>query len=69
MKRLRLLLCVLGPACGPSAEQLRERELCYERAESAAQQRVDTECPGSFAECAAADGIMAELRQAQEACP
>jgi len=65
----RHVILALALACGPTAEQLRERELCYERAESAAQSRVDSECPGSFAECPAADGIMAELRQAQEACP
>jgi hypothetical protein len=56
-------------ACGLSAVQVRERELCYERAEAAAQARVDAECAESFTDCATADAILTELRTAQEACP
>lgn len=64
------LLLLLTAACGPSAEQLRDRERCYERAESEAQLRVDRECEGlAFAECRAGDVILEDLRRAQEACP
>jgi hypothetical protein len=52
-----------------TAVQVRDRDLCYERAESAAQARVDAECAESFAACPVADDIMDELRQAQESCP
>lgn len=63
-------LLLMLAACGPSAEQLRDRELCYERAETEAQQRVDAECEGmAFAECPGAHAILDELRRAQEACP
>ena len=54
--------------CGLTATQVRERQLCYHRADAAAQARVDAECPGSFSKCESADPIMAELRQSQEAC-
>jgi hypothetical protein len=67
--RTILGIILASAACGPSVEQLRDRELCYERAEGAAQARVDGECSGSFATCPAADGILDELRLAQEACP
>ena len=56
--------------CGMSATQVRARDLCYSRAEAAAQARVDDECSaGSFAECPARHAILDELRRAQEACP
>lgn len=62
-----LALAVAG--CGPTAAQVRERELCYERAEAGAQLRVDLECPGLFSTCVASTDILAELRREQEACP
>lgn len=64
--KMGLVLALVG--CGLTATQVRERELCYGRAEAAAQKRVDAECPGKFSECAAADEILGELRTAQEAC-
>jgi hypothetical protein len=64
-----LLTLILTSACGMTAVQVRDRDLCYERAESAAQARVDAECAESFAACPVADDIMDELRQAQESCP
>lgn len=67
MRPAVVALALVG--CGLSAAQVRERELCYSRAEAAAQDRVDRECSGSFRTCPAADAIMAELRAAQEACP
>jgi hypothetical protein len=63
------LLTLALTGCGLTAAQVRDRELCYTRAESAAQRRVDLECRGSFLACPAADGILADLRRAQEACP
>jgi hypothetical protein len=60
----------LALACSATPEQLRERELCYERAESEAQRRVDSECEGmAFAECPVGHRILDDLRKAQEACP
>lgn len=67
--RTLITLVLTSAACGPSAEQLRDRELCYERAESAAQARVDHECPDLFTDCPVANDILDELRVAQEACP
>jgi hypothetical protein len=65
-----ILLTLTLAACGPTAEQLRARELCYTRAETEAQKRVDIECEGAaFAECQAARDILDDLRVAQEACP
>jgi hypothetical protein len=59
----------ISTGCGLTAVQIRERDLCYERADAAAQGRVDRECSDSFAACPTADAIMDELRRAQEACP
>ena len=56
-------------ACGMTALQVRERDLCYSRAEIKAQDRVDSECDGAFKTCSAARDIMDELRRAEEACP
>ncbi len=64
-----ILFVWLTIGCGLSAAQVRERDLCYERAEAAAQKRVDDECPESFAACPARDDIMAQLKRDQEACP
>ncbi len=55
--------------CGMSAVQVRDRNLCYGRADAAAQKRVDQECSDSFTTCLAANDILDELRAAQEACP
>ncbi|MEY4545363.1 MAG: hypothetical protein RL685_1558 [Pseudomonadota bacterium] len=61
---------LVATACGATAEQLRDRDLCYERAESAAQRRVDVECEGmGFAECPGSRAILEDLRKQQEACP
>lgn len=62
--RTLALLVVVG--CGPTAA---ERARCYQAADAVAQARVDRECPGSFATCPAAEAIVDELRDAQEACP
>lgn len=67
--RTLVALSISAAACGPTIEQLHERELCYQRAETAAQARVDAECPDLFTECPVADDILADLRQAQETCP
>lgn len=65
-----LIVCLVIGGCGLSAVQIRERDLCFERAETAAQKRVDDECAeGSFSTCPAAKSILDELRAAQEACP
>jgi hypothetical protein len=66
---MRVLLILTLAGCGMSAAQVRERELCYNRAETVAQDRVDRECSGSFRTCPVADDIMEQLRRAQEACP
>lgn len=67
---MRAILATLALAgCGLTAAQIRERDLCYERADAAAQDRVDRECAESFSTCPTADDIMDELRRAQEACP
>jgi hypothetical protein len=63
------LVQVSSSGCGMSAAQVRDRELCYNRAETVAQDRVDRECSGSFRTCPVADDIMEQLRRAQEACP
>lgn len=63
------ILIITAAGCGLSATQVRERELCYDRAETAAQKRVDDECSGSFSTCPVRSDIMAELRRNQEACP
>jgi hypothetical protein len=63
---LALAALVAGAGCGPSAA---ERERCYAAAETAAQRRVERECPGLFDPCPASDDILAELRAAQEGCP
>jgi hypothetical protein len=52
-----------------TAVQVRDRELCYSRAEAAAQKRVDQECADSFQTCLSANDILDELRVAQESCP
>lgn len=56
-------------SCGPTDAQLAERERCYAAAESAAQERVDRECPDLFTTCAHASAIMADLQREQERCP
>lgn len=61
-------IAAVATGCSLSAAQLRDRNLCYHRADAAAQARVDAECADSFATCGAADPIMTELRTAQEAC-
>jgi hypothetical protein len=61
---------VLTVSCGASLAQLRDREMCYTRAETQAQKRIDVECEGmAFAECPAARAILQDLQKAQEACP
>jgi hypothetical protein len=65
--RMILLFALVG--CGPTPEQLREREICYAKAEAAAQERVDTECAVSFATCPKGAEILDQLRTAQESCP
>lgn len=54
--------------CGLSAVQIRDRNLCYGRADAAAQARVDAECSDSFRSCPAAQSILDQLRTEQEAC-
>jgi hypothetical protein len=66
---MRAVAIMLAVACGMTAAQVRERELCYAKAEANAQKRVDTECAVSFATCPLAGAILDELRAAQEACP
>lgn len=66
---MKTLIMLALTGCGLTAAQVRERELCYSRAESAAQARVDVECAASFATCAVGREILEELRIAQEACP
>jgi hypothetical protein len=63
------LAALVGVACGPTDAQLAERERCYAAAESAAQERVDRECPDLFTTCAHASAIMADLQREQERCP
>lgn len=63
-----IVAATVTTGCGLSASQVRDRNLCYHRADAAAQARVDAECPESFLKCSAADPIMAELRAAQEEC-
>ena len=69
---MRILLLATALACGPSLDQIRVRELCYTRAEAAAQARVDRECYAAgqpFAACPARPDILAQLQREQEACP
>lgn len=64
------LVLAIAAGCGATLAEVRERDLCYERAETAAQKRVDVECEGaSFSECPAAPAILDDLRKAQEGCP
>jgi hypothetical protein len=69
LRSIITMAVVLVAGCGLSAVQVRDRNLCYERADAAAQARVDRECPGSFSDCEAANAILDELRAAQKACP
>jgi hypothetical protein len=62
-------VAVIVTGCGLSAVQVKERTLCYQHADAAAQKRVDQECSDSFTTCLAAHDILDELRAAQEACP
>ena len=66
---MRMLIIAVVLGCGLTAAQVRERELCYSRAEAAAQERVDRECAVSFSTCPVARDILDELRRAQEECP
>ncbi len=66
---MRILLTLALTACGLTAVQIQERERCYERAEAAAQARVDRECPDLFTTCQAGPAILAELQREQERCP
>lgn len=61
----------LAVSCGAATlDQLRERDLCFTRAETEAQKRIDVECEGTpFAECSAGRAILEDLRKAHEACP
>lgn len=67
-----LLASVLIWGCGPSLQQIRERELCYGQAEAQAQASVDRECYAaglSFAQCPAREAIMSQLADDQSRCP
>lgn len=66
---MKLVAMVALTACGMSATQVRERELCYSKAEAKAQERVDRECSASFSTCPVARDILDGLRKDQEACP
>jgi hypothetical protein len=64
---------VVFVACGASQLPPPARALCYAAADFAAQARVDAECSIGdagvpFAECPAAESIVAELKAAQESC-
>jgi hypothetical protein len=65
---VNISLFVSLTGCGLSAVQVKERTLCYQHADAAAQKRVDQECGDSFQTCLAAHDILDELRAAQEAC-
>ena len=63
----------LVPACSAAQLPPPARALCYAAADYAAQARVDAECSIGdagvpFAECPAAESIVAELKASQEAC-
>ncbi len=70
--RTTLLAALAVAALGCSAAlPPPSRALCYAEADSAAQKRVNTECPadaGSFENCTAKATIMADLQRAQQSC-
>lgn len=69
MRLALLALLAFGCALPPPKAPSPERERCYDAADTAAQARIDRECPGRFSTCPSAAEIIAELKAAQESCP
>lgn len=67
MRGFILVALLLG--CGPHFAQFQTREICYSRAEVAAQALIDAECPQGLIYCSAAARILGGLQRDQEACP
>lgn len=62
---------MLIPACGAAAQVPPDRTACYVAPVLRAEARRDAECPAGsvkFAECAAHDAIVSELRAALKGC-